>query len=222
MPKAIMSEDSFGRHELLGFDDDRWARIRSQIPQTLSAKVEARLRTDIMECCSWFLTQRAQLQRGTETAAATQGRGKHEVAPLERLLKALKKTAAARDEVSKILDDRRGIYETLDLMIWDLESRLTLKPVTVLDPFPEFVCKVAVCLRNAGLKPTATGGVYEHAKPSWFQQFMAALDKELLGSRNLLSFDDRTGKQFENDHRAFYAEIAKAHHGYKKAGFARK
>ena len=49
-------------------------------------------------------------------------RGDHDLAPLERLLKALKKAADARDKVWQILDDRLGIYENLDLMIWDLQS----------------------------------------------------------------------------------------------------
>jgi hypothetical protein len=67
-----------------------------------------------------------------------------------------------------------------------------------------------------------TGRVYDErsSKPTWFQDFVAALDKNLLGSRNLLGVN-RKGEQVEHDHRAFYAEIAKAMRGYGKPGKAR-
>ena len=84
------------------------------------------------------------------------------------------------------------------------------KPVA--DPWPIFVRKVAQCFRKVGLRPTATGRVYEGGKPTWFQGFMAALDKNLLGIKRLIG-TDREDEQFERDHRAFYAEIAKAMRG---------
>jgi hypothetical protein len=221
MPKAIMPDNSFGQRELLPFSDDRWARITSLLPERLPADVDWHLRLAITECCSGFLTQRAQLQRGTETLAAMRSRGKRQPAPLERYLTTLKQAADARDKVKKILDDRLGIHETLDLAIWDLESRLTPKPVTAPEPFPAFVRKVARCLREIGLNPKATGRVYEATgQPTWFQKFMAALDKNLLGSRNLLGVDC-AGEQFERDPTALYAAVAKALRGYKKAGKAR-
>ena len=144
-------------------------------------------------------------------------RGDHDLAPLERLLKELKKAADARDKVWQILDDRLGIYENLDLMIWDLESRLTLKPVTVPDPFPVFVRKVFQCCREAGLKPTRTGRVYDERsnKPSWFQKFMATLNANVLGNEGRC-------KRLKYSRAAFYAEIAKALSGDNKSGRARK
>jgi hypothetical protein len=225
--KAILSENSPGR-ELLPFSDDRWARIASRIPEPLSAKTDAHLRSAVTACCSWLLTQELRLQEGVDTAAAMRG-GKRQPAPLERLAKGLRMAADAWAKVGKIHDDRLGdigIYENLEAMARDAERRLAEirqlgESVRVAGPWPAFVRKIARCCREAGLTPTATGGVYENAKPTWFQKFMVALDKNLLGSKHLLGIDSKD-KQFERDHRAFYAAVAKALRGDGKPGKAQK
>ena len=80
------------------------------------------------------------------------------------------------------------------------------------------------CLRKVkkpNFVPTAPGSIYEKGfKPSWFQKFMVALDKDLVGSRNLLGVDC-AGNPFERDPQATYAVIAQALSGYKKTGKAR-
>jgi hypothetical protein len=213
------------------FDDRRWARIKSPIPEPLSAENDARLRIAILACCSSFLTRRAYLQERTDSAAALRRPGKGQLAPFERVAKGLRMAADAWKQIGKIHDDHLGdidLYDKLEAMARDAERRLTAlgklaKPVTTLEPWPEFVRKVAQCCHDVGLKPTWTGRVYDekHAEPTWFQKFMAALDKNLLGSKGLLGMDKK-GKQFERDHRALYAEVAKVMGGDKKQGKARR
>jgi hypothetical protein len=229
VPKVILPANVPRRRELVLFSDDRWARITSPIPESLSAETDARLRAAITECCSWFLNQQAWLHEGAQSAAALQRPGKRQLASLERVAKGLRTAADAWATVGEIHDDRLGdigIYENLEAMARDAERRLAGirqlgEPVKVDGPWPVFVRKIARSCRGVGLKPTATGGVYENAKPTWFQKFMTTLDKNLLGSKHLLGID-REGKQFERDHRAFYAAVAKALGGYTKPGKARK
>jgi hypothetical protein len=225
MPKAIMPEDGFGPE--FAFSDDRWARIKSHLPNRLPADADKRLRITIAECRDWFLTQQVQLKEGMRSAMAARRRHK-QLAPLERLAKGLRMAVDAwasigriRDDRCGLLDDRRGLYKTLELMARGAEDRLARKPVKVPKPFPVLVRKVARCIETAGLDPIVAGRVYVD-KPTWFQEFIVALDKELLGSKNLLTFDKRKGEQFERDPRATYAAVARAMSGYKKAGKARK
>jgi len=240
--KAIPLQNSFrGNRELLAgpVTDRCWARIRSFIPKQLSAEADAVLYKAILECCSWYLTQQAWHEAGLQSAAAVRRSGKKALAPLEQLAKHLREAADIWANTSKIHDDRLGIvgidlYDKLEAMADDAERRLALlrqiKPIKAAPPFPEFVRLVARHCRKAGLNPTATGRVYEVSKPTvtgrvckagqptWFQAFMAALDKELVGSKNLQHYDDRQGKHIEHDHRAFYAEIVKALRGDKTTG----
>lgn len=217
---------------LTGFSDERWARIKQSIPEALPAEANARLRAAIMACCSWFLTQSARVREGQETAVAMRDPGKRQLAPFKRMAKSLREAADAWKAVGgTIHDDRLSVlreYDRLDVMAQDAERRLEGfrrlgNPIPVADPWPEFVRRVADGCRKAGLNPTATGRVYEekNSTPTWFQEFVAALDKNLLGHRNLLGVNGK-GEQVEHDHRAFYAEIAKVMSGYRKSGKARK
>jgi hypothetical protein len=220
VPRVILPEIDFRTREPLSFSDARWARITSAIPQPLSAEADARPRSGVMRCCSWLVTQQAQLQEGEATAAAVRG-GKKQPAPLERLARGLRMAADAWPKVRQINDDRLGdirIYENLETMARDAERRLAGirklgKPVTITSPWPEFVRSIARCCRAAGLKPTATGRTYEHGKPTWFQEFAAALNENLLGNEG-------KGRQLKYSRAAFYAEIAKAMRGVSKQGDA--
>jgi hypothetical protein len=110
------------------------------------------------------------------------------------------------------------LSDRLTTMARDAERRLAGiralgAPVTVPDPWLTFVRHVERCCRKAGLDLASTGRVYLSSwgiKPTWFQAFMAALDKNLLGGRNLVCADR------ERDHTATYAAIAKARSGKNK------
>jgi hypothetical protein len=236
MPKVIEPEEHFRQFELLSIDDSIWAKIKSVIPgPPLQADADAKLRDAIRQCCSWFLSRRLQVEEARATAAAMRRPGKGQLAPLERLAKGLRMAADGwkdieeiRKEIGEFHDDRRSDlrrFADAEMLAQDAERRLARirargKPVTVADPFREFVRKVARCCRDAGLNPTISGGIYEGAPPSWFQRLLAMLDKELLANR--LVGLDQNNKQFERDPRAFYAEITKALQGDRKPGKAQK
>jgi hypothetical protein len=211
MPKAVLPADFFRGIALASISDERWRRLASHVPVTLSAEADARLRSAILECCSWFLTQQERLCEGQATAAVLRRSGKRP-APFERLVKGLRMAADAWKEINQIgafHDDRRSDLRRLDdleILAKDAERRLARlrsfgQPKTEEPYWREFVRKIARCCRQQGLNPTVTGRVYEHAKPTWFQEFMAALDKNLLGSKRLVGLN-RKGQQFERDHTA--------------------
>jgi hypothetical protein len=219
--KAILPASLSRTRELLSIGDERWSRIRAHIPDTLVAEKEDQLRRAILACCSRYLTRHSHLQEGAATAAAIRRTGGKQPAPLERLVKHLRMAAQAWSEISKMHDDRRGILSDygahLAAMAADAERRLKGirnlgTPTILVNPWPGFVRDVAACCRKADLKPTATGDVYQNAKPSWFQKLVLALNENLLG----IEGGTRHGKA------AFYAEIAKALGRDAKQGKARK
>jgi hypothetical protein len=220
--------------------DNQWVRLRRYIPDLLQPEDESRLREGIIAACSWLLAEQERLALGDRTAAAIQKPGKRQPAPLERLARHLRAAATAWKKLTELADSphaRRGViyddrlsdihqYDALEAMACDAERRLEgirklgeSEPVD--DPFPAFVRKVAQCFWNIGLMPTVTGRIYEGGKPTWFQEFMAALDKNLLGIKKLTGVDSE-GRQKERDPRAFHAEIAKALGGYRTPGKAQK
>jgi hypothetical protein len=295
VPKVIPSKNSLRNRELF-FSDNRWSRIRTHIPEPLSAESDARLRITITKCCSWLLTEQRRLREGAAFAAAMRKPGNRQLAPLERLAKALRTAVevwekirnipigadgaqrhpplsqsqvggaraawiAAGHDVSKFDDAARSDgfdptsrngdidstradgssersmtewqlgnfpdafigdhsrYRELVAMAKDAERCLDSicalgKPITATAPWRVFVGKVAQCCREAGLNPTATGRVYERGEPTWFQDFMRALNDQLLGDRG-------KGKQLHSSV-AFHAEITKAMRGDRKPGKARK
>jgi hypothetical protein len=219
--------------------DNQWVRLCRCIPEPLQPEDESRLREGITAACSWLLAEQERLALGDRTAAAVQKPGKRQPAPLERLARHLRLAATAWKKLAELADSphaRRGViyddrlsdirqYDVLEAMACDAERRL--EGIRKLgeseyadDPWPTFVRKVAQCFWDIGLIPTATGRIYESGKPTWFQEFMAALDKDLLGIK-LISVDSE-GNQKERDPRAFHAEIAKALGGYRTPGKARK
>jgi hypothetical protein len=220
--------------------DNQWVRLRRYIPGPLRPEDEARLREDIRAACSWLLTEQERLARGVRTHVAMQKPGNRQPALLESLADHLRAAATAWKKIMDLADSpqaRRGIiyddrlsairhYDALETMARDAERRLARirklgKAEYVDDPWPLFVRKVADCCRKIKPGPTATGRIYEGGKPTWFQEFMFALDNNLLGYKRSIGID-REGKQKEHDPRAFYAEIAKAMGGYKNSGKARK
>jgi hypothetical protein len=211
------------RRELLSFSDERWATITNPLPVPLSAEASTRLRAEITECCSSFLTQQAAIEEGANSAAAVRSPGKGQPALLERVAKGLRTAADAWAKIGKIHDDRLGdirIYANLETMARDAERRLAGirqlgTPVVITPPWHLLVRNVAECCRKAGLKPTASGRVYEDSKTTWFQEFMLKLNENLLGYEG-------KGKQINYSSAAFYAEIAKAMSGYGKSGKARE
>jgi hypothetical protein len=235
MPKAILPENFFRSIELASISDERWKRLKSFIPASLSPDADERLRGVVLETCSWFLTEQARLREGQATAAAMRRPGKGQPARLERWAKTARMAADAAKERGQFHDDRRSdlrqLDEQLEAVAQDAERRLAAlraygKAKTHETPWREFVRKVAQNLRAIGLNPTVTGEVYE-GRLTWFQEFMAALQNEVLG---------RDGKPIARpaDRSAgdpgypgcslttFAAEIAKAISSSKKPGKARK
>jgi hypothetical protein len=227
MTKAIPSDRLNRRIQLSSISDTRWASIKKHIPKSeaLTAEADAGLRREIMECCSWWLTERARLEEGQRSAAAMRSPGKRQPAPLERLAKGLRMAADAWKNIPDFHDDRLSElrrFDDLEAMAQDAERRLTNflklgKPRTIESPWNEFVRKVADCWRREGIKPAVTGRVYDKvsAEPSSFQRFMAALNDNLLGDQG------KGRERSERTRAAFDAGIAKALRGG-KTGKAQK
>jgi hypothetical protein len=191
--------------ELSSIGDGQWARISSCLPDQSLAD---QLRAPILRCCSAYLTKRSEIAAAAATAAALRRPGKRQLAHLEQLSESLRKAANAWAKIDcRIYDDRLSeirIFDKLEDMARDAERRLRGilelgKPAELQNPWPLFVRSVAECCRRAGLKPTATGAVYDErrSKASWFQEFVVAINDNLLGHRR-------------HSKAAQYAEIAKA------------
>jgi hypothetical protein len=194
--------------ELLSIGDGQWARISSCLSDPSAAET---LRAPIVSCCSAYLTNRSAAERAAATAAAVRRPGKRQLAHLEQLAESLRKAANAWAKLDRrIYDDLLSeirAFDGLEMLAADAERRLRGirelgKPSDLQSPWPAFVQSVAECCRRAGLKPTATGAVYDERrpKPSWFQEFVVAINDNLLGAQG----DRRHSKA------AQYAEIARA------------
>jgi hypothetical protein len=206
--KGIFCKQSRSTVELLAISDDRWARISTFLPDLQTA---AKLRDPVLACCSAYLTNRAAIERAASTAAAVRRPGKRQLAQLEQLAESLRKAADAWAKLDrKIYDDRLSelrIFDGLESLAADAERRLRGirelgKPTGVQNPWPKFVRSIAERCRWAGLRPTATGAVYDERrpKPSWFQEFVVAINDNLLG--------DQGGRRHSKS--AQYSEVAKA------------
>lgn len=229
MPKAILPEN-FNRRIGFSISDARWQGLRKQVPSAMSDEAETRLRNSILACVSRYLTRQAQLHEGVASARALRRRGKRQLARLERLVKGLWMAADAWKEIKNnapskhrppFYDDQLSDidqYEVLERLATDAKRRLRGlrsygKPQTTETPWRQLVCEVADCFRKQGMLPNTTGRTYEPGvKQTWFQNFMAAVQADLLGKQ---------GKK-ANSPQAFGAEIAKALRGDKKTGKARK
>lgn len=205
--KGIPAKYAYAGTQLLAISDERWTRIAGFIPD---AGMAAQLRGPVLRCCSAYLTERAIAERAAATAAAVRPPGKRQLAHLEQLAESLRKASDAWAKIDQnIYDDRLSdirMFDGLATLASDAERRLRGiaglgKPTELENPWPLFVRSVAECCRRVGLKPTASGGVYdERSKPSWFQQFVVAIHDNLLGSQGAR----------RHSKAAQYAEIARA------------
>ncbi|SHH38470.1 hypothetical protein [Bradyrhizobium erythrophlei] len=206
--KGIAAPDRQSSVELISISDERWARISSCLPETLLAD---KLRRPVLSCCSVYLTNRSAIERAAATAAAVRRPGKRQLAHLEQLAESLRKAANAWTKLDRrIYDDRLSEirrFDELETLAADAERRLRGihqlgKPTDLQNPWPLFVHSVAECCRRVGLTPTATGAGYDErrSKPSWFQEFIIAINDNLLG--------DQGGRRHSKA--AQCAEIAKA------------
>jgi hypothetical protein len=213
--KAIAPERHFRIRELSSIDDDRWNGLKKHIPQNLTAEADGRLRSGVLECCSWFLTENDKIREARRTFAAMQELG--------RLAKGLRMAADAWVKIKEqpFHDDRVtdiSRFDNLEAMAVDAERRFAalraIESKYVVPPYEEFIRRVAKCCRTAGLKPTYTGRLYDYDDAAtWFQKFVVALNRDLLGNE---------GPRRSASDEAEAAMITKAMRGDKKSGKARK
>jgi hypothetical protein len=217
--KGISAANRQSSSEILAISDERWATIALCLPDPRAAD---KLRAPVLACCSAYLTSRSTVERAAATAAAVRRPGKRQLAHLEQLAESLRKAAEAWAKIDrKIYDDRISeirVFNGLETLAADAERRLRGirdlgKPTVLQNPWPPFVRSIAECCRRAGLQPTYTGAVYDarEPKPSWFQEFIVAINDNLLG--------DHGGRRHSKA--AQYAEIAKALRSDAKPGKAR-
>ena len=206
--KGITARHHYAGTQLIGISDAQWSRIAACVPDAGAA---AQLRGPVLRCCSAYLTERSMIERSSATAAAVRRPGKRQLAHLEQLAESLRRAAGAWSKLDrKLYDDRLSdirMFDGLETLAADAERRLQGigklgKPTELENPWPQFVRSVAECCRQVGLKPTATGAIYDERKPnaSWFQQFVVAINDNLLG--------DQGGRR--HSRAAQFAEIAKA------------
>ena len=213
--KGLRLDNFYYSHLSFPINESRWTKLRGHIPSDhLTSASEIRLRSEIEKCCSWLITEQRRLEERAKSAKVVlKGRTK-DPAPALRLIKMLRQAANTWSDVKGFHDDLLGKidlrrFDELETMADDLESRLerlrskNQNPIKE-SPWDEFVRKVASCLRKEKLNPTAGGGVYNAtAKLSWFQEFMIALNKCVLGKNGRAS-----------NEKALAASIAKAMSGY--------
>jgi hypothetical protein len=114
-------------------------------------------------------------------------------------------------------DDRLGILSDLgnhlEAMAADAERRLLAlrgwKPSKPKPASQLFIRAIANSCKLAGLHPTTNGRVYEDNSPTWFQEFIAALNDNFLGSQGW-------GAPGSYTRNALFAEVAKAMRGERK------
>jgi hypothetical protein len=224
--RAVILPEKFPRCAELIYGSKYWEKLKAPLSIEMSPKSEVKLRSDIAYCVNWLLTERARIKESTQTTAAAYNLAKDKLAPLRKVAKALRTAAAAWAEVGEIYDDRLsdiGIYKNLKTMACDAERRLAGiqalgKPTKVDDPWLGFVRRVYRACRQARLDPKISGHIYDSSrgsKPTWFHQFMLALNDELLGN-------DGKGPISKSMRPAFYNEINKAISGGGKSGKPRK
>lgn len=208
MPKVILPAERFRSVGLLTISEARWHRLLSHIPGDHSPEMDARLRDGVLDCCAWLLTEQRRLSEGEATAAALRSPGTRQRSQFQRLADGLRTAADAWREMGDVHNDRLSDwsrFEALESMAKDIERRLeglqAIPAQSIDGPWRAFVRKVADAFEREGLAPTATGRVYEDdARLTWFQEFMAALQHEVLGINGRPS----------NSAEAFATEIAKA------------
>jgi hypothetical protein len=130
---------------------------------------------------------------GQANAAALSRGSARELSEFERFAKALQDAARAWESLRGIHDDQLsdvGRFDQLATMAADAARRLAgiralgeVATVTANEmPWRRFVGALYKGCKRVGLDPGVTGRVYEAgAKPSWFQEFVLAVNDNLLG-----------------------------------------
>jgi hypothetical protein len=215
--RSVVLPAGVSRPTQIGFSDERWQRIRSVIPDSLDPAGESALQVAISNCCDNYLSAARLLQEGARTAASIRKPGGKQSAPLESLAKHLRGAASAWAEVEGMYDDRLGplsdLGKRLAELATDAERRLAvignLKAAKPIDARKQLILLLARSCQGAGLRPTVHGRAYENSDPTWFQQFVAMLNDNLLGAQGW----GAPGKYTRN---ALFAEVARAMRGHRK------
>jgi hypothetical protein len=179
----------------MSFSPQRWANIRSAVPE-LPEAMDTELRNTIAIVCSGYLTGRARLSMGQANAAALRRGSARALSEFERFAKALREAANAWKSLQGVHDDQLsdiGRFNELAGMATDAERRLeglrALGDATAVpaagSPWRNLVGALFKACRKAGLRPTVTNRLYDDkcAKPSWFQEFVLAVNDNLLGEQ---------------------------------------
>jgi hypothetical protein len=236
-PRKGLTDLNFVRSAELLIDDSRWDRVAANLPDKpkLTKAAAAKLRADIGDCCSRFLTRQRRLPLDAASAAVLRRPKAGRRAPFERFVDGLKMAAAAwamigrigRFHGSRLADsDEYGRLESIaQTAAAQLAGLQKLTPIEIIGPFKLLVGEVADAVRAAGFRLPISGRSYDERSPSpsWFQLFVTEIDRSLLGSRRLLHGDPETGKEYPHDPRATYDAIKKAvRAGGRKPGNRRK
>ncbi|EIG63470.1 hypothetical protein Bra1253DRAFT_08445 [Bradyrhizobium sp. WSM1253] len=171
------------------FSDLAWERAKAPIPTRVDDHRDGAFKAAVQRSCDSYLSAVRLLAEGAATAAALRKPAGKQSSPLESLCRHLRAAAIAWSTVREMHDDRRGplsdLGDRLEALANDAERRLailsSMEPAMP-PPSPQvFIRAIAKCCIEAGLKPTATGRVYEDEPPTWFQAFIAELNDAFLG-----------------------------------------
>jgi hypothetical protein len=223
--KVVLLADRAGPSVTHGFGVwERWEKIKTTLPSGLSPEKEGALRDGIFRFCDIFVSALRLRDEGAATAVAIRKPAGKQPAPLESFAKHLLAAAAVWPLIKGLQDDHLGPLSDhlgsrseygsyLEALANDAQRRLKgLQSIEATKPAPVrdiFVRNIAECCRAAGLNPIAHGRAYEEGStPTWFQEFVAAINDHLLGLQGWGAADA--------DKRALFADIAKVMRGYRK------
>lgn len=159
-------------------DDLTWAPLRNHLPR-ISQEADTQLRTALRKCLGNYIENRVNVQQGALLAASVRHYDKLEK-DLRRAEMTWKKIQDGPSSIPMPFDGLAAMVEAARRMAAGLRAR-KIKTEPVERPFQEFVRCVADCLRDAKLDPTVNGRGYDATSnaPSWFQDFMIALNDAL-------------------------------------------
>jgi hypothetical protein len=174
------------------FGAERWANMRRRVPE-LPAEKDDELRDAISIACGGYLTRRGAVEMGEANAAALSG-GAKELSEFERFAKALRVAASSWEALRGVYDDQLSDvrrFDELADMAADADRRLAAlralgEPTPIAGtPWRHFVGSLFKVCRRLDLKPTVMNRLYddETAKPTWFQEFVLAVNDHLLGEQ---------------------------------------
>ena len=203
----------------IGFSQRPWAEICSALPSELSEKQSAKFRSLVAECCNKFFETAKVMQGAAITAHAVKKGGGKQTAPFDQLERHLRSAANILRTMENMLDDRPGLLRRYQAQVSAIaddivarkEALRKLQPV-VINPKHELVRSLARVCESCGLKVGATNRIYDENsnRPTWFQEFVAALNDALLGAQGWGAAG--------NDKKALYADVLKALRGRKAGG----